>query len=61
MKAVQKSVVMVNGKQYTVWSGREGVFEVTKDAPRTRMGFRRVCLTSKTAQAAIAKATGSTS
>lgn len=56
MSAVKKSMVTVNGKQFTVWCGREGVFEVTKDAPHTRMGFRRVCLTSKNAKAAIAKA-----
>lgn len=56
MTAQHKSIVTVDGKQFTVWGGPAGVTEVTTAATHTRMGFRRVPLTSKSAKAAIAKA-----
>ncbi|WP_418122284.1 hypothetical protein [Variovorax sp. 160MFSha2.1] len=61
MTAPRKTIVTVGGQQFTVWAGPAGVTEVTKDAPRTRMGFRRVSLTSKNAKAAIAAAEGAAS
>jgi len=59
--APRKTTVTVGGQQFTVWAGPAGVIEVTKDVPRTRMGFRRVALASKCAKAAIAAAEGGAS
>jgi len=56
-----QTLVVVNGKQFTVWSGPAGVIEVTTAARPTRMGFRRVPLASKSAKAAIEKAAGAAS
>ena len=61
MTAQRKTTVTVGGQQFTVWAGPAGAAQVTKDAPRTRMGFRRVSLTSKCAKAAIAAAEGAAS
>ncbi|GER16723.1 hypothetical protein [Variovorax boronicumulans] len=57
MSAAENKLVTVAGKQFTVWMGPAGPIEVTTAAHHTRMGFRRVPLTSKSAKAAIAKAT----
>lgn len=59
MSATQNKLVAVDGKQFTVWMGPAGPIAVTTDARHTRMGFRRVPLTSRSAKVAIAKATGS--
>lgn len=56
MSTAHKSVVTIDGRQFTVWSGPSGVIAVTTDYLHARMGFRHVPLTSKSAKAAIAKA-----
>jgi len=56
VSTAHKSIVMIDGREFTVWSGPSGVIAVTTDALHARMGFRHVPLTSKSAKAAIAKA-----